>query len=711
MTRTGVSFAACIGVLASVAFDLPPAAEAATISTIGSIPESSVGGGGPNGGLLELGGKYYGSTSGTIYSINLKTGVGTLVYTLTSGDGGDAYELSAVAGKLYAGTQYGGTQNSGTIFQLDPATGAERVIFNNPYQTYLGVAAGPNGSLYGYGQCGGTGVSCIYKFDTGVGTGQIVYTFNSPVDGSGPVGLLLVGQYMYGATYSGGAAGNGTLFRFDPATATLKVEHVFGHGTDGSQPGAPLIDVSGVLYGATYSGGAHGDGTVFSFDPATEQEAVVYAYTARTVNGIGGLLSANGLLYGIGNELFSVDPATGQAKTIYPFQYPHDFPNFSLIEAGGLLYGTTGETGVDENGEVYAVDPATGAYTTVLNFPGGTASVTSGVIKINGSLFGTASAGGVNALGSIYKVDLATGVVKNIYSFNGSDGAHPEAGLINVAGIFYGTTSTGGPSNEGPVSSLGTVFSFDPAKHKLTTLYQFSGDENGGENGGNPVCALTLDNGALYGTTYGGPFAYFGTLFKIDLATGSLSTLLTGTSDNAIFSSGVVVGNGLLYGVGGGGAHPEGVIYQFNPATGAQTDLYAFQGGADGVSPGRLLYSNGVLFGATYTGRRAPAATAFSFDVATQTKNTFHTFQKGTNPISPLTESGNYLFGVAYSHNTPYGEVVRLNVGNGAPHLYPFTGAMGGYPEAPLLHVGQAYYGTTRSSDTTNAGTVFKFVP
>ncbi len=202
MKRVGFSFAAWISVFMLAALTAPPAADAATISTVGAIP-GFVDGTNPSDGLIELGGKYYGSTThggpagaGTVFSMNLRTGVETVVYALTAADGQYALGLTAVAGKLYGETLYGGPQNSGTVFQVDPATGAEQVIFNKPYETYLGLAAGPNGSLYGYGQCGGTGISCIYQFDTGAATGKIIYTFNNSSDGSGPEGLLLVGQYL-----------------------------------------------------------------------------------------------------------------------------------------------------------------------------------------------------------------------------------------------------------------------------------------------------------------------------------------------------------------------------------------------------------------------------------------------------------------------------------------------------------------------------------
>jgi uncharacterized repeat protein (TIGR03803 family) len=42
-----------------------------------------------------------------------------------------------------------------------------------------------------------------------------------------------------------------------------------------------------------------------------------------------------------------------------------------------------------------------------------------------------------------------------VHSFGkGNDGASPVAGLINVGGVLYGTTSEGGGANAGTVFSL-----------------------------------------------------------------------------------------------------------------------------------------------------------------------------------------------------------------------------------------------------------------
>ena len=52
----------------------------------------------------------------------------------------------------------------------------------------------------------------------------------------------------------------------------------FGGQEDGSAPVGELVAVDGVLYGATSFGGQFNGGTIFSFDPATGAETVVYSF-------------------------------------------------------------------------------------------------------------------------------------------------------------------------------------------------------------------------------------------------------------------------------------------------------------------------------------------------------------------------------------------------------------------------------------------------
>jgi uncharacterized repeat protein (TIGR03803 family) len=69
-----------------------------------------------------------------------------------------------------------------------------------------------------------------------------------------------------------------------------------------------------------------------------------------------------------------------------------------------------------------------------------------------GNLYGTANGGGAHGAGAVFRVS-AKGAGTTLYSFaGGSDGAFPQAPVIGgSAGNLYGTTSSGGASNDGTV--------------------------------------------------------------------------------------------------------------------------------------------------------------------------------------------------------------------------------------------------------------------
>jgi uncharacterized repeat protein (TIGR03803 family) len=73
---------------------------------------------------------------------------------------------------------------------------------------------------------------------------------------------------LYGTTYSGGAHGWGTVFTLDPTTRVLTTLHSFTDGADGANPQAGLVvGPSGALYGTTSQGGTGRYGTVFKLIP------------------------------------------------------------------------------------------------------------------------------------------------------------------------------------------------------------------------------------------------------------------------------------------------------------------------------------------------------------------------------------------------------------------------------------------------------------
>ena len=146
-----------------------------------------------------------------------------------------------------------------------------------------------------------------------------------------------------------------------------KVLHSFGNGTDGEYPGASLIDVKGTLYGTTELGGTVGEGTVLSVNPKTSAETVVYSFQRGTDGQYptASLIDAKAALYGTTDDggtygdgtVFSVNPKTGAEIVLYSFIGGSDgqFPDANLLDMKGTLYGTTESGGTYGAGTVFAL--------------------------------------------------------------------------------------------------------------------------------------------------------------------------------------------------------------------------------------------------------------------------------------------------------------------------------------------------------------------
>jgi uncharacterized repeat protein (TIGR03803 family) len=77
------------------------------------------------------------------------------------------------------------------------------------------------------------------------------------------------------------------------------VLHSFAGGTDGAEARASLIDVNGMLYGATVGGGVAAAGTVYRINTAGV-EKVLYSFGGRSDGAypLAGVTSLKGALYG-----------------------------------------------------------------------------------------------------------------------------------------------------------------------------------------------------------------------------------------------------------------------------------------------------------------------------------------------------------------------------------------------------------------------------
>jgi uncharacterized repeat protein (TIGR03803 family) len=315
--------------------------------------------------------------------------------------------------------------------------------------------------------------------------------------------------------------------------------------------------------------------------------------------------------------VFSVNPETGYEKVVHAFTaYPDGrLPNAGLTDVGGILYGTTPDGGGGSCyflgcGVVYSLDPKSGSETVLYSFQNDGFDGNNpyaGLTNVNGTLYGTTSSGGRYENGTVffYTPGKGEGV---LYSFGNSDGMVPMAGVIKVGGKLYGTTKFGGAWD------CGTVFSVSLKTGAETVLHSFGG----GSDGGQPLDGLIAANGTLYGTTPGGGRGY-GTVFSIT-PRGAYKVLYafggnSRSGDGSWPQTGLINVNGTLYGTtAGGGAYGWGTVFSVTSA-GTETVLHSFGNGSDGSDPlAGLINVNGTLYGTTNFGGTYGYGTVFSIN-------------------------------------------------------------------------------------------------
>lgn len=340
----------------------------------------------------------------------------------------------------------------------------------------------------------------------------------------------------------------------------------------GSVPEAGLLNLNGKLYGTTEAGGSGCAtcGTVFSFDPESGSEAVLYSFQADN-DGIN--------------------------------------PVASVIDVQGTLYGTTKSGGANDEGTVFSFNLKTGKEKVLHSFGGSRdgANPVAGLVDVTGTLYGTTEFGGANNVGTLFAFDLKTGKEKLLYSFgsSGNDADLPYAGLIRVGGKLYGTTVFGGGGSGPGCENCGAVYAFDLATGTERVLHGFTGSD-----GGSPMAGLIYVRGDLYGTAFGGGAAGWGAVFSISLGgTEKVIHSFKGGSDGAEPQAGLVSVEGKLYGttnVGGTGNCTEGAttgcgtVFAVDPANDKEAVLHSFANGSDGENPvAGLVALNGILYGTT----------------------------------------------------------------------------------------------------------------
>lgn len=378
---------------------------------------------------------------------------------------------------------------------------------------------------------------------------------------------------------------------------------------------------------------------------------------------------------------------------------------------------------------------ASSSYHVLYSFTGKPdgAEPTARLVDVNGTLYGTTSAGGTHicydygkeGCGTIFSITPG-GKERVLHSFDGANGALPNAGLIDVNGRLYGTTTAGG-ANRCLGAGCGTVFSVSTSgREKLLHSFGFGS----GSDGMDPVASLIDVKGTLYGTTIAGGTYGVGTVFSITTSgTEKVLHSFGGGYDGQYPRASLKDVKGTLYGTTfGGGANACrysshngcGTVFSITRA-GKEQVLYSFDWyHGDGPVAG-LIDVNDTLYGTTITGGALSvsetAGTVFSISTS-GTEKVLHSFGSQTGGFEPeasLINLRGKLYGTTHYYCCRHhgaGTVFSITMDGTEKVLHSFgKGSDGWYPDASLINVNGTLYGITSQGGTHGLGTVFALTP
>jgi uncharacterized repeat protein (TIGR03803 family) len=349
--------------------------------------------------------------------------------------------LSKKIDTLYGTTTAGGKDNKGTIWSV-----------TNAVEHYWTPAL--RSSIYGaafYGSTfplspttprsvittaesggkGGDGTVLVLIYANGDYTGHVIHSFVGSDGANSYSGVIspITGNFV-GFTLTGGAHDDGTAFELASQGKFYKFTSIFSfNGSDGKYPrGEPVRDAAGNVFEPTIAGGTHGLGIVCELVPTQSgfTEKVIHSFAGGSKDGAG--------------------PYAGL-----------------IIDKSGNLYGTTINGGGFNLGVAFELKRSGAHYVESIlhSFGGGSDGAQpygSLLFGTSGVLYGTTEGGGADGLGTVYELAPSRGKYAEmiLHNFAGApnDGGSPEAGLVSVNGLLYGTTYGGGTSNDGTIFSL-----------------------------------------------------------------------------------------------------------------------------------------------------------------------------------------------------------------------------------------------------------------
>lgn len=332
---------------------------------------------------------------------------------------------------LYGATEAGGTNASGTIFSI---------------------------------KTNGTGFTLLHVFAPFIAISN--YPGYTNTEGACPYGRLIIsGSTLYGTTLGGitGPYSSGTVYRLNTDGSGFTNIHYFGGAPgDGAYSRAGVVLSGNTLYGTTTSGGAWGNGMIFS-------------------------VSIDGSVY---SNLYSF---SGTNDGCNPFS--------AMIISGDTLFGVTSELSTHGAGTIFSINTNGSGFTNLHHFSGSDQRDPNELTLVGNKLYGMTSWNFDNGFGTIFSMNTDGTGFTNLYVFPfshlGESGPTPYK-LVNYGKYLYGDIPNGGSL------SIGSIFRIATDGSDFLTIYNFNGVNDGG-NAGN---AVSLAGNSIYGTANGRVFSF-----------------------------------------------------------------------------------------------------------------------------------------------------------------------------------------------------------
>jgi len=492
----------------------------------------------------------------------------------------------------------------------------------------------------------------VFELPNGGGAPIVVVSCGTnSATGTSPSALVADGLgNMYCATQSGGANNYGTVFEFNMSSgAILGLAPFFEGWSANSQI---VLDGSGNLWGTTARGGVESgafDGTLYEWVHGTRSVTFVWMFLSY---------------YNVGWE-----SACGL-----------------VADGHGNLFGATSGGGVNGGGTVYSISESGGAPQTpqvLFGFDVNAGWYPAGGLTMDasGNLYGLTRFGGANNRGTVFEIPRGASAAKTLVS---SD---------DYYGVPYGTPALDKNGNiyvvGGPGIGAASLIEIPAGSSQIVFLARFP---NQSHVSGSPVVD---GNGNVFVPGGAGLYELPAGATQVVSVGGFGSGTAVGSAPNGL----VVDASGNVYGMtSSGGANGWGTIFEIQLGSGSAVALTPLDLNSMNAASPLAVDAVGDLYWAANSGfyelaHSSSAVTALGGGIVS-----------GTRGAPIVDSSGNlYLFTLDRFIELPLGAATYVS-------LLSFAGTVAtGGPIGGMVTDGNGnYFGTTFNNDRSYIGSVFE---